>query len=305
MGTFADIDFETATANRNSACAIGLVVVENWKIVDSGTWLIQPPENRYDAFNTLIHGLRAIDTVGEPTFAGVWPEVERRIGGRLVVAHNTAFDLSVLQRSAAYTGCSVDDMRFICTYRLAKQTWPERWSYKLNDLAEDFGIDLDHHNALSDAAASGELVAHICNAHGVQDLESAVERLGFRIGELTQQSYEGFSGAKSVSGSINLSKLESGSAAIDPEHQLFGKTLVFTGALSVMTRVEAAQAAIDRGAKASNSVSKKVDYLVVGLTDFTRVKDGMSSKMRKAIDLAEQGNPLEIIDEGDFLKMLD
>jgi DNA polymerase III subunit epsilon len=305
LGTFAAIDFETATASRDSACAVGLTVFENWKVADSKSWLIQPPDNRYDAFNTRIHGLQAADTADAPTFSEIWPQVEQRIAGRLVVAHNTAFDLNVLQRSAAYTSCVVNDMRFICTYRLAKQTWPERWSYKLYDLAEDFGIELDHHNALSDAAAAGELVAHICKANGVPDLESAAEYLGFRIGELTQQSYAGFSNAKGASGRVNLANLESCSESIDHENQLFGKTLVFTGALSTMTRVEAAQAAVNCGAKAANSVSKKVDYLVVGLTDFTRVKDGMSSKMKKAVDLAEDGHPLEIIDEGDFLKMLD
>ena len=50
--------------------------------------------------------------------------------------------------------------------------------------------------------------------------------------------------------------------------------------------------------------SKKVDFLVVGVTDFAVVKDGASSKMRKAIELAEAGHSVEIIDEADFLRLL-
>ncbi len=301
MGTFAAIDFETATAERSSACAVGLLVVDDWTAVDGGSWLIQPPGNRYDAFNTMIHGLSASSTVDSPSFAEVWPEVESRIGGRLVVAHNTAFDMSVLRRSAGVTGLELAEMRFACTYRLARSTWPDRWSYKLNNLADDFGIELDHHDALSDASAAGALVTHICNAHGVGSLEEVAEVLGYGIGWLRPGEYSGFSNAGART---KVSDLESSRDDIDPDNPLFGSVVVFTGTLDAMTRTEAAQAAVDCGAKAATSVSKKVDFLVVGVTDFAVVKDGASSKMRKAIELAEAGHSVEIVDEADFLRLL-
>jgi DNA polymerase-3 subunit epsilon len=305
MGNFVAIDFETATAQRNSACAVGYVVVDDWKLVDSGSWLIQPPENKYDAFNTMIHGLSASDTKGKPSFAEIWPEVEAKIGSRVVVAHNSAFDMSVLRQSAAATGCRVNDLQFACTYRMAKATWPNRWSYKLSDLAEEFGIELNHHEALSDALAAGELLAHICNEHEVTSIEELSKVLGFRIGQLIQGDYGGFSNAKTASGAINIGNLQATTAVDDESHQLFGKLLVFTGTLQSMTRNEAAQLAVNCGAKASNTVSKKVSYLVVGMTDFAKVKDGSSSKMRRAVELADEGSGIEIIDEGDFFQMLD
>jgi len=169
--------------------------VDDWKAVDGGSWLIQPPGNRYDAFNTMIHGLSASSTADSPPFAEVWPEVEARIGGRLVVAHNTAFDMSVLRRSAELTGLELFEMRFACTYRLAKSIWADRWSYKLNNLADDFDIELNHHDALSDASAAGELVAHICNAHGVGSLDEVAEVLGYGIGWLRPGEYGGLSNA--------------------------------------------------------------------------------------------------------------
>ncbi len=316
MGTFAAIDFETATAERSSACAVGLLVVDDWKAVDGGSWLIQPPGNRYDAFNTMIHGLSASSTADSPPFAEVWPEVESRIGGRLVVAHNTAFDMSVLRRSAGVTGLELAEMRFACTYRLARSTWPDRWSYKLNNLADDFGIELNHHDALSDASAAGELVTHICNAHGVGSLEEVAEVLGYGIGWLRPGDYGGFSNAGARA---KVSDLESSRDDIDPDNPLFGSVVVFTGTLDAMTRTEAAQAAVDCGAKAATSVSKKVDFLVVGVTDFAvfgyrpggaseemraLINDRASSKMRKAIDLLEAGHSIEIIDEADFLRLL-
>ena len=101
-----------------------------------------------------------------------------------------------------------------------------------------------------------------------------------------------------------ISDLESSNDDIDPDNPLFDSVVVFTGTLDAMTRTEAAQAAVDCGAKAATNVSKKVDFLVVGVTDFAVVKDGAPSKMRKAIELAEAGHSVEIIDEADFLRLL-
>lgn len=39
---FAAIDFETATGRRNSACAVGIVTVEDGEIIDKYYSLIRP-----------------------------------------------------------------------------------------------------------------------------------------------------------------------------------------------------------------------------------------------------------------------
>ena len=45
MNTFAALDFETANQYRSSICSIGLVFVENNKIVDTYYQLIKPCPN--------------------------------------------------------------------------------------------------------------------------------------------------------------------------------------------------------------------------------------------------------------------
>ena len=45
MNTFAALDFETANQCRSSVCSIGLVFVENNKIVDTYYQLIKPCPN--------------------------------------------------------------------------------------------------------------------------------------------------------------------------------------------------------------------------------------------------------------------
>ena len=100
--SFAAIDFETATSERRSACAVGVVVFEQGLPTDTLNLLIRPPDNHYDSFNTMIHGIGPSDTRHAPDFPESWERVAQLLDGRLVVAHNTAFDLSVLRRSAEH-----------------------------------------------------------------------------------------------------------------------------------------------------------------------------------------------------------
>jgi DNA polymerase-3 subunit epsilon len=54
---FIAIDFETANSNRYSPCEIGLVKVEDFKIVEQKSFLIKPKDNYFDYYNTLLHGI--------------------------------------------------------------------------------------------------------------------------------------------------------------------------------------------------------------------------------------------------------
>ena len=84
------------------------------------------------------------------------------------------------------------------------------------------------------------------------------------------------------------------------------KLVVFTGTLTCgWTRKEAAQQVVDAGGKVAAGVSKKVDYLVLGMQDAFKVRDGEhSNKMLRAAELRAHGSPLELLAEDDFLRML-
>ena len=89
---------------------------------------------------------------------------------------------------------------------------------------------------------------------------------------------------------------------IKPE--LFGKKIVFTGGLESMTRSEAIQRAVNNGASVASSVSKKTNYLIVGVSDFLDFERGIKTNKFKDAESAKQaGADIEIIDEEIFLKM--
>ena len=47
MQLFAAIDFETASSERNSACAIGYVIFNHSKIIKKKSYLIKPLNLKY------------------------------------------------------------------------------------------------------------------------------------------------------------------------------------------------------------------------------------------------------------------
>jgi len=94
---FVAIDFETANESPTSACELGLAVVRNYKVVESHSWLIRPPDMRFNIHHTRIHGITAGDMDGVPTFDMLWTDVRDYFKEDLIVAHNADFDINVLR----------------------------------------------------------------------------------------------------------------------------------------------------------------------------------------------------------------
>ncbi len=95
--TWVAIDFETATREANSACALGIAIVRDGRVERTESWLIQPPFNEYEYRNMLVHGITAEDTALAPDFAEVWWEVAPLLAEGPLLAHNAPFDIRVLR----------------------------------------------------------------------------------------------------------------------------------------------------------------------------------------------------------------
>lgn len=152
---FTAIDFETATANQNSACAIGIVTVEQGIITNEFYSLIQPPQNQYMWQTTRVHGIKPKHTAESPTFLELFPQIEHLLKGQHMVAHNELFDRNVLKKTMSLYGMSYSALglpeMWDCTYKIYKNKGfkPAR----LNSCCQVMEIELNHHEALSDARA--------------------------------------------------------------------------------------------------------------------------------------------------------
>lgn len=155
MSTFVAIDFETADRGRDSACAIGLVRVEENKIAQRFYALIRPPRSQFEF--SYIHGIHWHDVMDKPNFGEVWPLIEEKlVGADFLVAHNASFDRGVLNACCEAHQITPPNQPFVCTVKLARKTW-QLFPTKLNNVCEFLDIELDHHHALSDAEACARI----------------------------------------------------------------------------------------------------------------------------------------------------
>ncbi len=155
-GRFAAIDFETADDGRDSACAVGLIVVDGLKVSRKAHFLIRPP--RRSIRFSYIHGITWKHVENEPLFAAVWPEAAKLLDGiEFLAAHNAPFDRGVLTACCQVAGLPAPPAPFRCTVQLARKTWGLK-SNRLPDVARHLGIPLTHHHAESDALACAGIV---------------------------------------------------------------------------------------------------------------------------------------------------
>ena len=169
---FTAIDFETATGYRNSACAIGLVCVDQGKIVEKYSALMRPPDNAYWVGNIGVHGISPEHTCDAPDFAEIFPRFRHLLAGRVLVAHNASFDRGVLYGTMKHYGLDYDTLgvpEWECTLKIyrAKGFKPCR----LSDCCRRLNIELNHHEALSDALGCAHLfLKHWAEINRLQDL---------------------------------------------------------------------------------------------------------------------------------------
>jgi DNA polymerase-3 subunit epsilon len=278
---FVAIDLETANADMASICQIGLAKFKNGQLMDVWSSLVDP-EDYFDSINIDIHGITEDDVLGSPTFPEIITNLSSFLSDSVCVSH-THFDRVSIGRALEKYSLSPIKTVWLDSARVARRTWEEcaGRGYGLSNVCKIIGYNFKHHDALEDAKASGQVLIAAIKKTGL-DIEAWLKR---------------------VKQPIDLSNSSRGSAIKrdgNPEGELYGEVLVFTGALEI-TRSEAANLAASIGCSVAQGVSKKTSLLIVGDQDITKFSGKeKSSKHLKAEQLISKGQQIRIIKEGDF-----
>ncbi len=175
------LDFETATAERDSACALAVVVIEDGAVTGRDSWLIRPPGNHYDGRNIWIHGITPEQTEDAPSFGELYEQIRPYLEGRHVIAHSAPFDVSVLRASLVRHRIPTPEVRYVCSCAMARRAYPLLPNHRLPTLCAHCGIDLDHHDAASDANACARVALACRDQVGASSVREAVELLGVSV----------------------------------------------------------------------------------------------------------------------------
>jgi DNA polymerase-3 subunit epsilon len=296
---FVAIDFETATSNHNSACSLGIALVQGLEVVETWYHLIQPPENSYEAGTVRVHGITPAQTENQPTSEELWPEIRRFFDKKLVVlAHNARFDTSVLRNS--FSGAKeLPNFKYGDTLKMVKEIVPGR--HGLDACCEYFGIELEHHhNALDDAIACAKIAIACVKLAGCDSFSAYVKQQKLSLADFHQKSFKSYN--PYASKAVRISDLSATVEQFDMTHPLYQKNIVFTGDLE-LSRSDAMQLALNKGAVVKSSVSAKTDVLVIGRQGQTP-ETPVSSKEKKARELIAAGKELKILEEAEFLALV-
>lgn len=307
---FIAIDFETATAEMNSACSLGIACVSDFKIIDKKNFLIQPPNNKYSAKNIAIHGITPDTTSASPTFGGLWPEIQDLFRDCIVVAHNVRFDLSVLKSCLDTYSLSCNDFRYIDSITVSNRVVKGQGiGTSLVDRANYFNIPVGkHHNALDDAVTCANIVISSVKTTNRKSLKtycsSYRSRATHNFSELKPMDSP-FARTPWDELYVPISGIVPAQTPTNTGHPFYSKSFVVTGDFDTMTRAAIMQKIVDVGGIVKSSVSSKTDFLVVGKQKTELVgASGKSTKERKAHELISNGSKIEILNEQEFLKIL-
>jgi DNA polymerase-3 subunit epsilon len=308
MLDYTAIDFETANSYRGSPCAVGLVRVRNGVAVDELHCLIRPPERveHFDYWNSAIHGITKEMVADQPRWKDVLPAIIDYIGDDVVVAHNAGFDIGVIRYACAVDNIEWPELRFLCTMVLARRALSLP-TYRLPFVVEALGGSInDHHDPLADARAVVDLLHRLAaNGRANGDLGELAKSVGVNIGHMRSGIYRGCV-AISPGSSSRLVQPDLDPNA-DPNGYLYGRVVVFTGTLLSMTRHIAWTECARVGAIAEPNTTKRTNVLVVGDINPAVLRPGstVTGRTRRAFDLQDQGQEIEVMTEDDFLRCLD
>lgn len=299
---FISIDFETANERRSSPCSIGLVVVKDGEVVEKVHYLIKPKEMRFMPINIGIHGIRASMVKDELEFDEVWEKIKHHFDESLVIAHNASFDISVLRNTLNLYEIESPKFNYICTMKLSRNFYKQLDNAKLNTVNNFLGYKFNHHDALADALACSNILLNISEELKTKDINYISKLVAVTIGSVDKNGYTPSSTkGRMVKGSGKVFSNEI--KGNDYNLKSFeGEVVVFTGGLGSMRRDEAMKLVRRFGGTVGSSVTKKTTCLVTNTKNIENLlREEMSTKLRKAMDLKYKGQEIIFLNEEGFL----
>lgn len=282
LSDYTVVDLETTglSSLNDEIIEIGAIKVRGGKEVGRFQSLVKPKEE-ISEFIEQLTGISNQMVENQPSFEEVIPRFLEFLGSDPVVGHNAHFDVNFLYDHTELLGIEFPNP-LMDTIRLAKLLYKGLPSYKLKRLLKLCGIakEVDH-RALQDAENTYKLYEHMLE-HARQN------NIVIKPTDYGQTSK-------------NIIPEE---GKEDPDNPLFGQICVFTGTLEKMNRRTAMQLVVNIGGRVLDRVTKDTNYLILGETDYSKVREGKSSKLRQAERYQLEGFDIEIIPESLFYEML-
>jgi DNA polymerase-3 subunit epsilon len=147
---FIDTETTGGSSTRDRVIEVGAIRVENGKITNTFTSLIDPdcyiPEEI-----TRLTGILPSQLEGAPTFRQIADELSEIMDDAVMVAHNARFDFGFLKNEFIRIRQEFSPKQ-ICTVRLSRALFPQFPHHNLDSIIERYGFECkNRHRAFDDA----------------------------------------------------------------------------------------------------------------------------------------------------------
>lgn len=281
------IDIETTGLDPtyDDIIEIAALRIENNKIISKFQSLINPGYEIPD-FITSLTGITNEMIKDSPSIDKILSDYLSFISDSIIIGHNVNFDINfIYDNNVKYFGNTFSN-NYIDTMRLSRRLFPEERHHRLVDLKNRFNLSSDSaHRALDDTMLTQQCY---------QFMKNYIEENNIVYDDLYPKKHN-----------LKASSVKTENTDFDTNSLFYQKCFVFTGTLERMIRKDAMQLVVDLGGKCTDGVTLKTNYLVLGNNDYcSTIKNGKSSKQKKAEELRIKGKDIEIISENTFYEML-
>lgn len=278
------VDIETTglSPQYDEIIEIAAIKYMSGEKVDIFSTLVKP-KYEIDEYITELTGITNEMVSTAPEITECIADFKEFIDNEIIVGYNVNFDINFLYDNLLKYCDEKLSNNFVDVMRIAKRVLPDLSHHRQKDIAEYYGISID-------GAHRAEADCLMCN-ECFENLKNEIRAKGMTLDAFIH-SYK-FSHNGVSAKDISTKKTE-----FNEDHPLFRKVCVFTGILEKMQRKEAMQLLADLGGIPSDRVTKKTSYLILGNNDYCKtIKDGKSSKQKKAEKMILEGTDLQIIPE--------
>ncbi len=305
LDEYVVIDIETTGLDFScDIIEISALKISNGEIIGEYSSLVKPAPffiedddfqipHYVDEFITYLTGITDSMLHDANSLPTVISEFSDFIGNSILVGHNiAAFDLNFLYDALMNTHSKALSNDFVDTLRLSRIALPALKHHRLSDIAEHYHIDHEKmHRGIIDCK-----IAYECYNHLKDELIEQFGSLEHFYAEQKKKRYDSHTTAKEIT-TCNTD--------FDTTNPIYNSVCVFTGTLEKMTRKEAMQIVVDLGGKVSDNITKKTNYLILGNNDFCKtIKDGKSTKQKKAEQMILDGCDISVISENVFYEIV-
>ncbi len=183
--SFAVVDVETTggMSGGDRIMDIAVVEVRGGAVVDEWRTLVNPGRP-VDRFVESLTGIRSEMLRSAPHFEHIAPEVQRRLEGRVFVAHNVGFDWRFVSSELTEATGQAPAVARLCTVKLVRCLLPRLRRRNLDAVSAHFGIRIhERHRAYGDALATARVLIRLLDeagSQGISDMDGLTDRLNHR-----------------------------------------------------------------------------------------------------------------------------